>query len=301
MAVCRFCIFFRIIFTFHLFSPVMRTAFTFLTSVLLLLQAPAQNINGIWKGSLVMEAGGCFPVYNIELQIQVTGNKIKGVSYHFSDTANYVKENFEGTYSADSNLISITEVGVTTFHIPADCIPCIKKYSLSFHKKDNVEQIRGSWAGTTMDGKSNCPPGTIVLNRVVKSAFKPNLPKTFTERKNELVREIRVDTGTIKIDFYDNGQIDGDTISVYVNELPVVSNRLLGVKPISVTIKIDLKKTIQEVVMVGENMGTIPPNTALMIINANDKRYQLYLASDEKKNAMVRFIYEKSGTAVKTP
>ena len=33
--------------------------------------------------------------------------------------------------------------------------------------------------------------------------------------------------------------------------------------------------------------------TALMIVNAGDKRYQLYLTSDDKKNALVRFIYEK--------
>jgi hypothetical protein len=107
------------------------------------------------------------------------------------------------------------------------------------------------------------------------------------------VREIRVDTGNIKIDFYDNGQIDGDTISVYVNGMPVVSAKRLGSKPVSINVRIDLKRTEQEVIMVGENMGEIPPNTALMIINAGEKRYQLYLTSDEKKNAMVRFIYEK--------
>jgi hypothetical protein len=45
--------------------------------------------------------------------------------------------------------------------------------------------------------------------------------------------------------------------------------------------------------MVGDNLGSIPPNTALMIVNANDKRYQLYLTSDDKKNAMVRFIYQE--------
>jgi hypothetical protein len=61
-------------------------------------------------------------------------------------------------------------------------------------------------------------------------------------------------------------------------------------------VRIDLKKTMQEVIMVGENMGSIPPNTALMIINAGDKRYQLYLKSDSTKNAMVRFIYQKPGT-----
>lgn len=266
----------------------------------------AQDINGVWKGKLVMEPGGCMPVYNIEFQLQIAGTKITGVSYHYSDTANYVKESFEGVYKKDSNSISINEIGVTTFHVPADCVPCIKKYMLTYHKGGgNVvseEQLRGSWTGRTMDGKQNCPPGTIVLTRFEKSTFKPEmkLPPALTNRKAELVKEIKVDTGTIKIDFYDNGQIDGDTISVFANNMPLVSRRMLTTKPVSITIKIDLKRTEQELIMVGENLGTIPPNTALMIVYAGNKRYQLYLTSDEQKNAMVRFIYEKPLSSVKT-
>jgi hypothetical protein len=263
----------------------------------------AQDINGIWKGKLIMDPGGCFPVYNIELQLQVAGTRITGTSYHYSDTSNYVKETFEGVYKNDSNYINISEIGVTVFHIPGDCIPCIKKYNLTFHKGSGPEeQLRGEWSGRTMDNKSACPPGTIVLTRFDRSTFKPELrlPPTLTKRKAELVKEIKVDTGKIKIDFYDNGQIDGDTISVYVNNMPVVSNKRLGLKPVSIDVKIDLKRTVQEVIMVGENMGTIPPNTALMIINTGGKRYQLYLASDEQKNAMVRFIYEKPSADIKS-
>ncbi len=250
-----------------------------------------QDINGIWRGKLVMEPGGCFPVYNIELQLKVSESRITGVSYHYSDTSNYVKETFSGRYSSDSNMISIHELGVTTFQIPADCIPCIKKYSLSFHKGGSEEQLRGTWIGRTMDDKTNCPPGTIVLTRFSQSDFKPSLPPPLAERKAELVREIFVDTGLIRLDFYDNGIVDGDTISVYVNEMQVVASNFLSAKPVSTSIHVDLLRTVHEVVMVGENMGSIPPNTALMIINAGDKRYQLYLTSDDKKNAMVRFIY----------
>ena len=259
-------------------------------------------INGIWKGKLVMEPGGCFPVYNIELQLQIAGTKISGVSYHYSDTFNYVKEDFEGSFDPVTKAISINELKVMTFKVPQDCIPCIKKYSLTYHKGGgNVtqeEQLRGSWTGTTMDNKSSCPPGTIVLIRFDKSTFKPEmkLPPQLTNRNNELVKEIKVDTGNIRLDFYDNGQIDGDTISVFVNNMPVVSRQRLTAKPITVNVKIDLKRTEQEVIIVGENLGTIPPNTALMMVTAGNKRYQLYLTSDERKNALVRFIYEKPTT-----
>ncbi len=264
--------------------------------------SPAQDINGIWRGKLVMAPSGCFPVYNIELQLQVAGSRITGTAYHFSDSLNYVKENFEGTWNRDSNLILIKEIGIVTFRIKEDCVPCIKTYRLSYHRGGgNVvteEQLRGSWStptGKAIDGKTVCDPGTLVLTRFEKAAFKPELklPLSLTGRKAELVREIKVDTGTVKIDFYDNGQIDGDTVSVYVNSMPVVSNRMLKTQPISVNVRVSLKQTVQEVIMVGENLGSIPPNTALMIVTAGTKRYQLYLTSDEKKNAMVRFIYEK--------
>jgi len=260
-----------------------------------------QDINGIWKGKLVMAPGGCFPVYNIELQLQIAGTRITGTAYHFSDSVNYVRENFEGVFNKEKNQIVIQENGIITFRIKEDCVPCVKRYELSYHKGGgNVvteEQLRGTWTGKATDGKTACDPGTIVLTRFEKSSFKPDfkLPATLTNRKAELVKEIKVDTGNIQIDFYDNGQIDGDTISVYVNSSPVVSNKRLTTKPVSISVKIDLKKPVQELIMVGENLGSIPPNTALMIVNAGDKRYQLYLTSDEQKNAMVRFIYEKPG------
>ena len=263
--------------------------------------AAAQDINGIWKGKLVMAPGGCFPVYNIEMQMEVAGTRIMGTVYHFSDSSNYVKENFEGVYKPDSNLVVIQEIGITTFKIREDCVPCVKTYNLTYHKGGgNVvteEQLRGSWStptGKAMDGKTVCDPGTIVLTRFDKSSFKPEfkLPPTLANRKAELVKEIIVDTGTIRMDFYDNGTIDGDTISVYVNGMPVVSHKMLTAKPVSISVRVDQHRPQQEVIMVGENLGTIPPNTALMIVYAADKRYQLYLTSDEQKNALVRFIYQ---------
>lgn len=242
-----------------------------------------------------MEPGGCFPVYNIEFQLQVESNRIRGNSYHYSDTTNYVKEEFEGVYDSTNKAISIEEHKVSVFRIPPDCIPCIKKYSLTFHTDGREEQLRGSWTGKTMDGKSNCPAGTIVLTRIQTPAFKPEVPPVLIERKLELVKEIMVDTGNVRLDFYDNGVIDGDTISVYVNGVTVVSNQMLSTKPITIYVRIDFDKPRQEMVMVGENLGSIPPNTALMIVNANEKRYQVYLTSDDKKNALVRFIYEPPG------
>ena len=240
----------------------------------------AQSISGIWRGTLTQGPGGCFRVYNIEFQIQLKGSNITGTSYHYSDVTNYVKEDFAGNYSYEKRAVNINEQKVLTFHVPADCIPCIKQYNLVYEKKDNKEVLTGEWGGVTMNSNTACPPGKITLSRVDQSDF-------------DHIKEIRVDTGIVKLSFYDNAEIDGDTISVLLNNQTIVSHQRLALKPITVEIKVDLDHKEQEITMVGENQGEIPPNTALLIITAGKKRYQLYLASTEKKNAQVRIIYEK--------
>lgn len=248
---------------------------------LLTIQFPfAQELNGVWKGTLTQQPGGCFPVYNVELQVNISNNEVNGVCYHYSDLSNYVKKNYNGVYNAASKTINIQERRVMTFHIPQDCTPCIRYFTLTYSKDNSQETLSGEWSGVMMNGTMACTPGKIVLHRIVESDF-------------DHIREIRVDTGMLKLDFYDNAEIDGDSISVTVNNKTVVSNQRLGLKPISLDVKVSLDAPEQEVTMIGENLGTIPPNTALLIVTANNKRYQLFLTSNGKKNAQIRFVYER--------
>lgn len=240
----------------------------------------SQELNGIWKGTLTQQAGGCFPVYNVELQVKIINNKVSGVCYHYSDFSNYVKKNYDGIYNSATKTINIQEHKVLTFHIPQDCTPCIRYFSLTYNKKDKEEILSGDWGGVVMNGTLACTPGKISLHRIAESEFNH-------------IQEVKVDTGLLRLDFYDNGEIDGDSISVTVNSKKILSHQLLKLKPVTVYVKVSPDETGQEVTMVAENLGTIPPNTALLIVTAGTKRYQLFLASTTQKSAQVRFVYEK--------
>jgi hypothetical protein len=48
--------------------------------------------------------------------------------------------------------------------------------------------------------------------------------------------------------------------------------------------------------MVANNLGSIPPNTALMVVTTGDKHYELFISSDEKKNARIVIEYKEPGT-----
>ncbi len=117
-------------------------------------------------------------------------------------------------------------------------------------------------------------------------------PPILKERKNELFKTITTNKRTIEVSFYDNGEIDGDTISVYSNNRLIASKKGLSAKPVVIKVELSDENPEQDVVMVAENLGRIPPNTALMIVMAGDERFTVYLNSTEQKNAMVRFRYQ---------
>ena len=96
----------------------------------------------------------------------------------------------------------------------------------------------------------------------------------------------------IKVELYDNGDIDGDTITVYDNNRVIAWKKGLTDKPVILNVKADTDNATHEFVMVADNLGSIPPNTALMVITTGGKRYQLFISSDKQKNAKVVVQYE---------
>jgi hypothetical protein len=241
----------------------------------------AQDLTGFWKGTLSMR--GCFPQNNIELQIKMDGASAKGDSYHYQDIDNYVKKIFTGNFDASQKRLIVNEGLVTTYHIPYRCVICVKDFDLQYSREGNVETLSGRWGGKVLNTGTDCSIGEIVLTRIRESAFKE-------------IPEVKVDTGSIRLDFYDNAEIDGDSITIKVNNQVVLSHQRLSGKPLTTYIRIDENNTFHEVEMIAENLGSIPPNTAVLVVNAGDDYYRLSLSSTETKSARVRFVYDPTKT-----
>lgn len=136
------------------------------------------------------------------------------------------------------------------------------------------------------------PKDTIVFKPKEEVVNKIRLPKVLTERENNLVKTIQTPEEFIQIDLYDNGTIDHDSISVYHNNKQVIKNGGLSYTPISIKIKCSKDYAHHELIMVAENLGEIPPNTALMVITAGKQRFEVFLTSTEQKNAKVVIDYK---------
>ena len=118
------------------------------------------------------------------------------------------------------------------------------------------------------------------------------IPKQLIERENPLINTIEVDEKEVRIDYYDNGEIDNDTISVYDNNKNLINGGRLSYIPITLNLVFSKEVPVHEIITVAENLGDIPPNTALMVITFGKKRFEVFITSDEKRNAKVVLEYK---------
>jgi hypothetical protein len=129
-----------------------------------------------------------------------------------------------------------------------------------------------------------------VINRPVVNYV---VNKQYKERENDIAKEIVVDSDSVSVDFYDNGDVDGDSISIFVNDNLIAFNRLLSTRSIHFNVKLDTTREINEITMFADNLGSIPPNTALMILSDGRNRHEVRMSSSLQKNATLRIRRRK--------
>ena len=113
----------------------------------------------------------------------------------------------------------------------------------------------------------------------------------FEKRKSDLLKTIQIENETFTVDLYDNGEVDGDSVSVFYNGKLILSHKKLSEKPISLTLDASTGKSVNELTMYAENLGEIPPNTALMVVRDGDKRYEVRISSDYKNSGTIHFVH----------
>ena len=122
----------------------------------------------------------------------------------------------------------------------------------------------------------------------------------FISRAKILQTIIPVSGDSIELRFYDNAEIDGDSIAVFLNGHLIEQHILLSDQPHIMRISVTRLADDNELVMVAENLGSIPPNTSLMVAIVGGNHYEARLQSTEGSSALVRFIKEPSADPRKT-
>lgn len=144
-------------------------------------------------------------------------------------------------------------------------------------------------------GMASIPPMPVEKQRETPPIVtKPlTIEEKFVVRTQKHVMDIPVQGDSIELRFYDNAEIDGDSISLFLNQKLVFQHIFLKAKPYVVKLALTDLRDTNELVMVAENLGRIPPNTSYMVAIVDDKRYEANLQSTEEVSAMIKLIKPK--------
>jgi len=145
-------------------------------------------------------------------------------------------------------------------------------------------------AGNTHHGKTNLPD---MYNSNNSDSLEKNdtAPSMLRGRINKLGKTLQINSPYIEVVLLDDAEIDGDIVSLYDNNEEVISHKTLGKEVIKYSIRADKQHAHHEMVLVAENLGSIPPNTALMRIRAGEKKYELTTRANMHENAKVIIDY----------
>jgi hypothetical protein len=127
---------------------------------------------------------------------------------------------------------------------------------------------------------------------IKKSAGANTTPKVLVQRDNFLIKRIISSEPSVKVELFDNGTIDNDTVSLYHNNEQVIKKGKLNYQPLTYSFNAGTEASTHELILVAENLGEIPPNTAIMVVTIGKKRQEIFLTSDEKKNAKIIIEYK---------
>jgi hypothetical protein len=308
----------------------MKTLLTFLFAITSIL-CQAQEINGSWYGYAEVMMQGTNNNYLAEMVIKQKGNEVQGVmGYYFKNT--YQSFIVRGTYNAKTRIIEINDIPVMYYRSSTSkpTVSCIMDFQAQLLVSKVKTQLKGNFLRDERY-RYTCPDLEIVfvkdLNETntdsllreavaVKKIWSPVLEEVvvtptlvaekkealqaepvvtqFEERKPFLLKEIEVVSDSVRITLYDNGDIDGDTVSVFYNKIPVLKHQGLDAQGVNIYLYLDSNIAVHEVSLFAETMGSIPPNTALMIITDGVNRYELFSTSNLSLNGTVRIKRKKT-------
>lgn len=289
----------------------------------------AQSVFGYWYGSGNVKSSGSANNYLIELVLNPQQGYVKGIlNYYFKNT--YRSIEVKGNYDASTRLLSLYEIPIPYHASPADlevfCAMNLKatlrvaragsslvgafvslpeykytctdiNFSLNLNadisKQDSVLKEIREYKETYQVWKPTYTDTAVAVTIIPRKVINYVIEKEFTERENVIANEIEVNSDSLSVDFYDNGEVDGDSISIFYNKKLISFHQILSTKAVHFDIVLDTAKEVNELTMFADNLGSIPPNTALMILNDGKKRYEVRLSSNLEKNATLNIRRKK--------
>jgi hypothetical protein len=279
----------------------------------------AQDLSGQWAGTVT--DNGSDVKQKIVLTITESDSAIAGVLHWYYPERQYIRHLIvSGRYYGRDSILTVREdsaiampvggagggsagtdmgaagawsAGVTGFHVLYYRRTPGRRDLLEGHWAAAAGPSSGKADGLTIRLEKKAPP--FVPFALASHRRKDSVQlRALQDRQTPVVATIPIrGTDTVSVALYDNGEIDGDSISLYLNNELLLQHYRLTADAKVLLVPIDKSLPVNRLVLFAENLGRLPPNTALMEVTVHGKTYELFLSTDYKKNASVEFLMQE--------
>jgi hypothetical protein len=163
-----------------------------------------------------------------------------------------------------------------------------KKEPTTIPVQTESKKIEPSLTSTQPDDKKiTAPINPVIENKKVDQTF-ASAATNAAERKSAKTQTVFFKSDSLELVLYDNGEVDGDTVSVLMNGEVIIPKQCLKAVAYKKMIYIPHDSNDSTVlVLYAENLGKYPPNTGLLIVHDGDDSYNVHFTADLQTNAAI--------------
>ena len=268
------------------------TAILFITNT-----SAAQDISGVWTGNYEKHAFASSPEKLVAEIFIYNDSLITGASHLYYKNNTYEHYKINGVVRKKDGIIYFSEDSTIVVKLGFLEENCLGNYTMKLINTDTSLKLKGKWEDNSMS-LFRCSSSDVWLQKKIISSVKQTTPgKTENlERRSDIQSLVEINEAekdSIEIAVYDNGVIDNDSVSLYLNDSVLINKQVISNKPIILRISLDGKKPLSKLILAAESLGSIPPCTALMFITTKKKRYEVNLSSNFSSNGVVELFLKE--------
>ena len=233
-------------------------------------------------GSDKMLLDGNASLKNKKESIQGTVHLEKTNETSFPDEWDFIIENYTLGTNDPYYIDSVSSIASIPVNVPVEKTIQEKEKTVTV---ENKEQVKVNNQVVDLEPVKVIPA---LRTEQKQLTVKKTIEEEFKIREKIIATDIPISGDSIELRFYDNAEIDGDSISLFLNNKLIFQH--IRLTAAAYTIKLPVKELNEnnELVMVAENLGSIPPNTSYMLAIVDNKRYEAMLKSTEESSAVIK-------------
>lgn len=197
------------------------------------------------------------------------------------------------TYTLNENNFQFSETTILKKDDP-NWKWCIKSGQLTYRKESDKHILEGNWSGFIegLDMASGaCASGTVYLEKPILGeaielgSTNMSVYEVNQERTVKIARTLKVASPNLKVRVWDNGIVDGDILTLFLNGNMLFDHHKVTKNKRAVNV--ELIEDTNLLILHAEDLGDIKPNTVAVSIDDGIKEQILILSSNLRESGAV--------------